>query len=171
MPSIVGGGDGALKRTFVCLSMACLLLVLVFTVNTCVAGASLQSWAKKAPPAYPIGTKQYGGVLIQENTTNEFNVSIYVNFDNKTVFVDLWSENTVVLNDTILKVKLAMNKTLPWGAHLFFKAVSPDKNTKLLVNQLKWFTLCNLVASGVAYNGYVSENAPLSDTLLYGRRL
>lgn len=149
-----------MKRMFVCLSMACLLLVLAFTVNTYIAGASLQSWAKKAPPAYPTGTKQYEGVLMQENTTSPFNVTIYVNFESKEVFVNLTDGTTTILNDEVLTVKLAMNKTMPWGPHLFFKAVSPDKNTKLMINQLKWFTLCHLVTSGVAYNGYVSEVSP-----------
>jgi len=113
-----------------------------------------------APPGYPIGIKRYEGVLVEENTTNRFNVTIYVNFDNRTVFVDLWNETATVLDNEALSVKLAMNKTLPWGSHLFFRAVSSDKETKLIVNQLKWFTLCHIVASGVAYNGLVAETAP-----------
>jgi len=153
------------KRKYLC-SLAILVLTAVAfnmqfsevsalpRVRTSVAPPKVQ-----APPSAPTGIKQYEGVLKEENTSNTFNVTIYVNFDNNTVFVDLWNDTVTVLQHEKLRVKLAMNKTLPWGPHLFFKAVSADKNTKLMVNQLKWFTLCNLVVSGVAYNGFVAEIA------------
>lgn len=110
-----------------------------------------------APPWHPTGNQTYEGILVQKGTTYKYNVTIYVDFNNNTVFVDLFNETTKILDKQVLTVKLAMNKTLPWGHHLFFKAVSSDKNTKLMVNKLKWFTLCHIVTSGTAYTGFVSE--------------
>jgi len=112
----------------------------------------------QSPPTYPTGIKQYEGEVVQAETLDEYNITVYVDFNNATVFVDLWNETDTILDHEVLDIQQAKNKTLPWGTRLFFKARSADKSIKLEIKTLKWFTMCHMVTFGVAYNGNVAES-------------